>query len=280
MSETDIAASSTTRATSSTEVNREESVNNKPEGTSSTAEEKVTDETSYYTSVPDAAPATQVEVLNGLFYTVQVGVYSKPVTSRVLYDISPLNSELTNSGRVKYTSGIFDNLGLAQDWKNYVVQKGISDAFVTAYHNGRRITFAEASKVIEAQGEEVFLDLNSLSDLERDREGQAVWEMVSTSELFGEEVEEHIIFKIRMGPYFDRIPDRDVKVILDFEDNVEYGRREDGAIVYTTKGGMNYNEAQKWRKTFLESGITNANIIALQSGEEIPVKQALDFLLK
>jgi hypothetical protein len=83
-----------------------------------------------------------------------------------------------------------------------------------------------------------------------------------------------------MGPYTDRIPDKDVRVILDFEDNVEYGRKEDGTIIYTTKGVMSYEEAQKWRKTFLDEGITNANIVAFRDGEEIDVKQALDFLLK
>jgi len=234
----------------------------------------------YYDLVKDAAPANQVEMIQGLFYTVQVGVYSKPVTSTAIFDLSPLNSELMENGQIKYTSGIFDKVDVALQWRDLVVQKGVGDAFVTAYLNGKRITIASAQKILDEGGAIMTVNLDQLSELERDREGQAVWEMVSTSELFGEELKENVIFKIRMGPYGERIPDKDVRVILDFEDNVEYDRKEDGSIIYTTKGIMSYEQAQEWRKTFLERGITNANIIAFKDGKEIPVKQALDFLLK
>ncbi len=233
----------------------------------------------YYALVENAAPANQVELIEGLFYTVQVGLYSKPVTSSAIYNLSPLNSELMDNGQVKYTSGIFDNLDLASNWKDNVVERGVQDAFVTAYYNGKRISISKSKELLQGD-DEVAVNLDELSDLERDREGQAIWEMVSTSELFGEAVKESVIFKIRIGPYTDRIPDKDVRVILDFEDNVEYGRKEDGTIIYTTKGVMSYEEAQKWRKTFLDEGITNANIVAFRDGEEIDVKQALDFLLK
>jgi len=236
--------------------------------------------TEYYDSVAGAAPATQVEKIDGLFYTVQVGVYSKPVTSSSVFNISPLNSELTNSGMVKYTSGIFDDPLVAAQWKERVIEKGVSDAFVTAYYNGERVSLNRAAILKSAQGDDVLVNMDELNALDTDRQGQAVWEMVSTSELFSEEVADQIQFKIRMGPYYERIPDKDVKVILDFENNVVYSQTEDGAIVYTTKGNMTYDESQEWRNKFLELGVTNANIIALRSGEEIPVKQALDFLLK
>jgi hypothetical protein len=236
--------------------------------------------TAYYDAFESAAPATQVEIIDGLFYTVQVGVYSKPVTSSSLFDISPLNSDLLSNGLIKYSSGIFDDIKVAEQWKENVKAKGVSDAFVTAYNNGKRISLDEAERILEGGGDKVLANLDSVDELHTDRQGQAVWEMVSTSELFADEVRDQVQFKIRMGPYFENIPDKDVKVILDFENNVEYSRREDGAIIYTTKGNMSYKEAQQWRATFIENGISNANIIALKGGNEISVKQALDFLLK
>ena len=48
------------------------------------------DKVNYYTSVPNAAPASQVEIINGLFYTVQIGVYSQPVPASELFNVSPL----------------------------------------------------------------------------------------------------------------------------------------------------------------------------------------------
>ncbi|MCB9178487.1 MAG: hypothetical protein H6590_03575 [Flavobacteriales bacterium] len=62
------------------------------------------DAASYY-NVPGAAPATQVETIKGLFYTVQVGVYSKPVPLDKLFNIAPLNSERTETAKIRYTTG-------------------------------------------------------------------------------------------------------------------------------------------------------------------------------
>jgi hypothetical protein len=61
----------------------------------------------YYKGTPNAAKANQVEVIKGLFYTVQVGVYSKPVSLDKLYGIQPLNSELTATRKIRYTTGIY-----------------------------------------------------------------------------------------------------------------------------------------------------------------------------
>lgn len=238
------------------------------------------DNTAYYEEAINAAPATQVERIEGLFYTVQVGVYSKPVTLASIYGITPLNTDLTNSGKIRYTSGIFDDAAVATQWKQKIIERGVSDAFVTAYHNGNRITLARANILVSSQGETVLVAIDKLNSLDADRQGQAIWEMVSTSDLFSDKVAEQIDFKIRMGPYYERIPDKDVKVILDFENNVDYRQLSDGAIIYTTKGRMTYDQAQEWRVRFLELGISNANIIALKEGVEIPVKQALEFLLK
>ncbi|MBK7298513.1 MAG: hypothetical protein IPI91_18645 [Flavobacteriales bacterium] len=56
------------------------------------------DATAYYNE-PGAAPAKQVETVKGLFFTVQVGVYSKPVALDRIFNIEPLNSERTATGR-------------------------------------------------------------------------------------------------------------------------------------------------------------------------------------
>jgi hypothetical protein len=238
------------------------------------------DDPAYYEDAVGAAPATQVEAIIGLFYTVQVGVYSKPVTLASIFEISPLNSDLTPSGYIRYTSGIFDDLAVADQWKTKIQERGVSDAFVTAYYNGERITLSEASIILTTKGQEELVRIDDLNSLDTDRQGQAIWELVSTSELFSDNVADQIDFKIRMGPYYERIPDKDVKVILDFENNIEYKKQEDGAITYTTKGRMTYDQAQEWRERFLELGISNANVIAMKEGEEVPVKQALEFLLK
>jgi hypothetical protein len=107
--------------------------------------------TEYYND-PEAAEAAQVEVITGLFYTVQVGVYSKPVKLDQLYNLAELNSELTGSGVIRYTTGRFGDLTKARSRKDLAVERGVTDAFITAYYNGKRISLAEAQEILNTKG--------------------------------------------------------------------------------------------------------------------------------
>jgi hypothetical protein len=110
-----------------------------------------------YYNDPEAAEAEQVEVIKGLFYTVQVGVYSKPVKLAQLYNLTELNSELTEGGFIRYTTGRFANLNEANTRKNIARDKGVNDAFITAYYNGKRINLEEAEALLQANGRQVLI---------------------------------------------------------------------------------------------------------------------------
>lgn len=99
--------------------------------------------TSYYDD-PLAAPAQQVEKMRGLFFTVQVGVYSKPTALDRIYNITPLNSELMEDGHIRYTSGQFEDMKAAGEYRKKMVDLGVRDAFVIAYFNGKRIPLEDA----------------------------------------------------------------------------------------------------------------------------------------
>lgn len=106
----------------------------------------------YYKGTPNAVAATQVETIKGLFFTVQVGVYSKPVASKNMYNISNLNSELTESKKIRYTAGRFNSMMAAVEKRSEAKNLGIKDAFITAYYNGRRITLSEADRLLKENG--------------------------------------------------------------------------------------------------------------------------------
>jgi len=109
--------------------------------------------TEYYKAdQPQVAPADQVEKIQGLFFTVQVGVYSKPVAAALLQNVNPLNSELTETNKIRYTSGQFNNMTDAVNKRDAIRAQGIVDAFVTAYFNGQRITLSEADLLIKEKG--------------------------------------------------------------------------------------------------------------------------------
>jgi hypothetical protein len=109
--------------------------------------------TEYYKANQETvAKAQQVEVVKGLFYTIQVGVYSKPVAAALLQNVNPLNSELTETSKIRYTSGQFNNMADAVVKREEVRKLGIADAFITAYYNGKRITLSEADLLLKEKG--------------------------------------------------------------------------------------------------------------------------------
>ena len=105
-----------------------------------------------YNQAPGAAPADAIEKVKGLFFTVQIGVFNKPVSAEVLYDLSPLVTVRLPNGQIRYSVGMFISVDEARVKKLEAIDRGAADAFVTAYFDGERITVAEAQKMLEARG--------------------------------------------------------------------------------------------------------------------------------
>jgi hypothetical protein len=89
----------------------------------------------------------ELEKMNGLLYTVQIGVYSKQVTKLQLSNLRPIYTEKLPSGLYRYTAGIYNQSSKLLQDKRKVVDLGVKDAFVSAYYNAKRIPFAEGQKL-------------------------------------------------------------------------------------------------------------------------------------
>jgi len=89
----------------------------------------------------------ELEQMNGLLYTVQIGVYSKQVTRAQLSNLRPIYTEKLPNGLYRYTAGIYNQSSKLLEDKRKVVDLGVKDAFVSAYYNAKRIPFAEGQKL-------------------------------------------------------------------------------------------------------------------------------------
>ncbi len=108
-------------------------------------------ELDYYKGI-GAAPALPVETKKGLFYTVQLGVFNRPVSKEVLKNMSPLITKRLPNGQIRYSAGVYVSIEEAFPKRQQAFEKGIVDAYITAYYDGERITLDEAEKLLQKEG--------------------------------------------------------------------------------------------------------------------------------
>ncbi len=114
--------------------------------------EQANQSTQNYLDVPNAKKSDLGEINRHLFFTVQVGVYNKPIANDQLKGFDDLITFQTEKGQFRYSSGMFENINEAKVHKNLAVKKGVADAFVVAYYQGKRISIAEANNLLTKNG--------------------------------------------------------------------------------------------------------------------------------
>ncbi len=108
-----------------------------------------------YNKAPGAADADAIEDMKGLFFTVQIGVFNRPVGEESLYGMKEILTIRLPNGQIRYATGIFNSVDKAMPRRREALNNGVIGAFVTAYYNGERIPLYQAIKILEEQGESV-----------------------------------------------------------------------------------------------------------------------------
>lgn len=206
-----------------------------------------------YYNDPEAAEAVQVEVVSGLFFTVQVGVYSKPVRLSELYNLSNLNSELTANGMIRYTTGRFASISDAGQMKQNAINAGVEDAFITAYNNGVRINLQEASSLLNTKGEAVLSQ-----------------EVKNQRSVAPELTKAYVVF---VGQFESVVPQDLANILLE---NVNLNIRSvkmDGLNTYISNTFENLSEARIHLAKCEAAGIEDASIMELDAEKLLPLTE-------
>lgn len=254
------------------------------------------------------APTENINAVSGLFYTVQVGVFSQPVTSAKLFNIQPLYTETAANGNLRYNTGIYNNVGRANQARAVVFNAGVKDAFVVAYYQGKRITLPEAKK-IEEQGSAVFStapNINQLPTISADQttvindqnkevvpknsgtitnpetEKPVNKETEQTSNELKNTVEQNVnaladtgvVFKIQIGAFKDEVPLEIANQFLKIANKGIKNYKDDkGLTIYTLGIFKTYEDASK-TKLEISSIVTDAFIVAYNNGKKISIDEA------
>lgn len=198
--------------------------------------------------------------IGGLFYTVQVGVFSSPRISSDLFGVSPLYTERTSNGYLRYTTGVYRDFGTADQRKVQVRNQGVRDAFVTAYKDNQRISAAAAR---EAQGSDNNASANSGSNKQGDSSSDNA----------------EVVFKVQVGAYRAPIT---VETTPVFKDLTEYEisniTTSSGLLIYMVGNYKSKEEADNLRQVVVNSGGKDCFVVALVNGKRIPMRQALEMV--
>jgi hypothetical protein len=78
----------------------------------------------------------------GLFYSVQIGVFKNYVHSEHLLKFAPVFYEFLSDRMIRYISGKYDSKNEAKKARNKIIRKGVKDAYIVKYNNSKKIDTA------------------------------------------------------------------------------------------------------------------------------------------
>jgi cell division septation protein DedD len=237
-------------------------------------------------------PQTGFEVVKGLVYTVQVGVYSKPVTAGQLFNIQPLYFDRTAKGLYRYSTGVYNNLPDANKAKGIAVQIGISDAFVTAYFEGKRISMEQAAGLVSKNGQSVFIEREDMNRMPGTLKTVATGQPRKTEEIPARSAEVpvkpeetkvsetakeavNIEYRVQIGVFRNEVP---VEVMNKFLSIATMGitsnKTAEGLTVYSVGKFKDFGSAEKLKNEVVGQGIPDAFVAPYNNGKRISVEEA------
>ena len=127
------------------------------------------EDVSFILTDQNIASATAANTIKGVFFSVQVGAFSKPLTNDNELNVSPLVLNRDN-GLFKYSTGILNSIEDAGRKKASLIDQGISDAFIIAFNDGRTISLEQATssnpnRIVKYKNPEFYyLDFGTYND--------------------------------------------------------------------------------------------------------------------
>lgn len=212
--------------------------------------------------------ATNISSLQGVYYTVQVGVYSRPRTSAMIFGISPLYHKRMDNGYWIYYSGIFKSIANAEIKKEEIRQKGVSDAFVVAFNNGEQVNLAEARLQI-SRGEETPSDdaIVILEDASVELNRQWNQNRSNTTVTPENPGSDKLVYKVQVGVYSNPVNLDWIGSQLDNNMAVERYQNANGKYVYTIGNLESENQARELLREVTDI-IPDAFLVGFQNGQK------------
>lgn len=258
-------------------------------------------------NVESVVVTSELEKLNGLLYTVQIGVYSKQVTRAQLFSLKPIYTEQLPSGLYRYTAGIYNQPDKIIDDKRKVVDLGVKDAFISAYYNGKRVPFTDGKKLqlensnlkMETQHPIIFNGADNTPIINNTPNTNTNTPVVNTPTTavvaFSNGVTSGptptpengvktdgagISYKVQVGAYRYQVPNDVAAKYLSIKTWPVNNVVINGLYIYTFGNFNGVSFAKKLRDEAISLGITDAFVTVYKDGKKLYGAEAIQYLNK
>lgn len=267
------------------------------------------------TSVNESVVITsELEKLNGLLFTVQIGVYSKQVARSQLLNLKPIYTEQLPNGLYRYTAGIYNQADKIVTDKRKVVDLGVKDAFITAYYNAKKIPFNDGKKLqiensnlkMEVQNPIIFNENNTALNIDNlaasvitpsinpTNDNPITTSSVNvvafsngvtsgptpTAENGVKTDDVGISYKVQVGAYRYQVPNDVASKFLSIKNWPVNTLVINGLYIYTFGNFNGVTFAKKLRDEAISFGITDAFVTVYKDGKKLYGAEATQYLNK
>lgn len=206
----------------------------------------------------DITDTTGEESFNAsdVVYRVQLGAFKNRISTSVFNTSAGVLELKTGENVYRYVTKGYRSIEEAAAVRADLVVQGYSDAFVTAYKNGKRIPMSETKATVTEDYKE---DLNE----------EAMFSSVDKS---------LIAFKVQLGPLKKKAQEATMDARTRDLPAIEKQPTATGSIRYTTGNFKTLEEAEKFRTQLEEKGFFDAFIIATFRDEIVSLQEALELM--
>lgn len=202
------------------------------------------------------AGETSGEARSNVVYRVQLGAFRNKISTNVFNTSTGVLELKTGEDIYRYVTKGYKTIEEAAGIRADLVLQGYSDAFVTAYRDGKRIPLSQTKAIVDKSYVE---DLNE-------------------AKIFSSIDKKLVAFKVQLGPLkkpaLEGMMDDKVKGL----GGVEKQSTVTGSIRYTSGNFNGFDAAEKHRKELETKGFSDAFIIATFKNEIISIQEALELM--
>ena len=190
-----------------------------------------------------------------IVFRVQLGAYRNRISRQVFKNVGSVVELKSDNGVYTYATRGFKTIQGAADLRADLVLEGYSDAFITAYKDGKRIPLSSTKATMETNETENINEIPNFSSIDKS--------LVS--------------FKVQLGALRKSSSNDMEDKTKDLKD-IEKQVTSTGMVRYMSGSYTDFSKADAHRQELNDLGFAEAFVIAVFKGEVISIQEALELL--